>query len=80
MLGNLYTMEKIRELESQIEAARRRHTMPATGIADLVGPVAGWPGAALSRLARRGRRLSGTESALAGPAVLDAVLGGRGQR
>ena len=73
----LYAHEKIREIESQLDGARTRYSVPAVSVAELAGPVFRRAGAALSRLVTAVR--SGRDRAE--PATVhSALLEGRGPR
>ena len=85
MWENLYAREKIRELESELDAARPRYSVPSAGLAELARPFARLVTAAVSRLARALRRGGGPGDALdasvpAGHHVLDTLMEGRGPR
>jgi hypothetical protein len=79
MLESLYTMEKMRELESQIKAARPRHAVASAGFGELVAPVlraALLPSRLTGALCRGGRMVENSESAPARHPALDALLEG----
>ncbi len=85
MWENLYAWEKIRELESELDAARPRYSVASANLAELARPSVRLVTAAVSGLARALRRRGGPGDALgasvqASHHVLDRLFEGRGPR
>lgn len=85
MWENLYVWEKIRELESGLDAARPRYPVSSANLAELARPSVRLVTAAVSRLARALRRGGGPGDILessvpASHRALDTLLEGRGPR
>lgn len=84
MCENLYAWEKIRKIESDLEAARPRYSVTGAGFAGLARRARRLAIAAVSRLAaalRRNRRTgANAEPAPAGQRVLGALVEGRSPR